>query len=397
MSLHQGDDQARIDPAREEGTDRYIGDHPGGHRIRERLLQPVGHLLVGSGDGIGPRLFDGVPGRPVGPGRRQVAGPVRSVEGDELTGKELDRAPVDGVGSRDAVVPEIQGDRVAVDPGVELRQRAERLQLRGEGQLSAGPSVVEGLFAEAVPGQVQPAVSPVPQSEGEHPLAGLERRFEPPGLDGAQQDLGIRSAPEGETFAHQALTELAVVVDLAVEDEDPPPVTRHHGLGALGAELHHGQSTVAQGHAMIRIGPDPVGVGSPVDQCSRHGHDAVGQPLPVGPTGRFEDAGDPAHGAQAPARRDGPVPRGRTSTRPTRSNMARSSAVTATGVKPITARPGPRRPGWYGARRRGQAADPKAGYWPVQSRAIGSLTTSWVPIGCLGVPLTGRLGGDCSE
>ena len=152
VPLHQGDDQARIDPAGEEGADRHVGHHPGGHRVGQRRLQLVGHLLGGSGDGVGSRPLDGVTCRPVGTGRRKVAGPVRWAEGDQLPGKEFGRAPVDGVRGGDAVVPEVQGDRVAVDPGVELRAGCGATSTPRRRPAVDRPSRSRGAFRRSGPG-----------------------------------------------------------------------------------------------------------------------------------------------------------------------------------------------------------------------------------------------------
>src|SRR5690554_4762942 len=59
-------------------------------------------------------------------------------------------------------------------------------------------SIVERLLAEAIPRQSQRALLPIPQRDGKHPHAALERRLDPPGAKRRQQRLRIRMpAPLG--------------------------------------------------------------------------------------------------------------------------------------------------------------------------------------------------------
>ena len=116
---------------------------------------------MASGDAamaVGGGVLDRVAGRPVGARRERGRRPDVGVDGQMLPGEQLGDPPVDGARGGNAVVPEVEGDGVAVDLGVEVGEPAEGLQLRGEGQAAADPAVVERLLAEAVADQMQLAL-----------------------------------------------------------------------------------------------------------------------------------------------------------------------------------------------------------------------------------------------
>ena len=52
MPLHQGHDGAGVDPPGEERSHRDVGDHPGRHRVRQRVLELVDHLRVRDGQWV---------------------------------------------------------------------------------------------------------------------------------------------------------------------------------------------------------------------------------------------------------------------------------------------------------------------------------------------------------
>ncbi len=63
--------------------------------------------------------------------------------------------------------------------------------------------------------------------------------------------------------------QLAVVVDLAVEDDAQRAVRGPHGLGS-GLEIDDAEPAVAEPHGPLGIAPEPLRVGSPVRQGQRH-------------------------------------------------------------------------------------------------------------------------------
>jgi hypothetical protein len=97
-------------------------------------------------------------------------------------------------------VAEEQGQGIAVQGAVELRVEAQGAQLRGEDQprpaIAAQAAHEERLLAQAVAQQGQAARARIPQGQGEHAVQARQGVLKPPLLNGRQQDLGVRVAPE---------------------------------------------------------------------------------------------------------------------------------------------------------------------------------------------------------
>ena len=121
-----------------------------------------------------------------------------------------------------------------------------------------GPDGAGGGGGPTAPGRTCP---PPPRGPDRGPTAGPR----PP----APRCRSRRGRPV--PAADQPLPELAVVVDLAVVVEYPSPVRRDHGLGALRAQLDHRQPSVTEGHTVVGVQPEPLGVGSPVGEGRGHG------------------------------------------------------------------------------------------------------------------------------
>ena len=303
VALHEGHHRARVHPAGQEGADGHVGHHPGGHRVGEHGLQPVGEFLGRAGQGPEAGVLDGPAGRPVGHRDGGTAGTGIGAHGDAVARAQFGHIPVHGTGGRDAVVPEVQGHGVTVERGAEPGKEPEALQFGGEGQPVPHPSVVQRLLAEPVPHQVELAEAAVPQGQGEHALGGVEGRVDPPLLHRRHQDLGVRPAAEREPLTFQAVAERPVVVERTVVVEHPPPVGRDHGLGPGRPQLHHRQPAVSEGQPALRLRPLPTGVGAPVGQCRSHRRHLADHRTRVGGPPRIEQAGDPAHGSGPGARR----------------------------------------------------------------------------------------------
>ena len=143
-----------------------------------------------------------------------------------------------------------------------LRVEARRAQqpggqqgakLGGEGHRPARvrirrPCQVEGLDAQRIPGQQEPALLRVPAGEGEH-AAQPAHRVRPVQAKRAQHDGRVAGGLERLPLGHQAPPQVAEVVDLAVEDHDVPGHRVDHGLGAGGREVEDGEPAVGQQRA----------------------------------------------------------------------------------------------------------------------------------------------------
>src|SRR6186997_887399 len=80
---------------------------------------------------------------------------------------------------------------------------------------------VQRLLSERIARTDQLAPLVVPEGESEHSVEAFQRRFLPLG-PGVQQDLSVPLGHELVTEVAQLVTELAIVVDLAIENEMPP-------------------------------------------------------------------------------------------------------------------------------------------------------------------------------
>ena len=126
---------------------------------------------------------------------------------------------------------EVARHGATIELGAETRQGRQGLQLGSECKDLAHPAVVERLLTEAVTHQVELPLSLVPEGDGEHSLAGLERSIDPPAFDGRHQDLGVGAASERCTRLLQAMPDLEMVVDLSVVGHDPPATETRSSAG----------------------------------------------------------------------------------------------------------------------------------------------------------------------
>ncbi len=148
-------------------------------------------------------------------------------------------------------------------------------------------AVVERFFAGPIAGQAQRLLAVVPDRQREHAHRSFERRGQPPGFDRCEQHLGIGMAAKrgAAAFVLQLAPQLAMIVNLAIEDDGQPAAGRVHGLLPGRRKIDDRQPAKGQAETLGRIGPDAFVVRSAVDQ--RAGH-------------------RPGSGGKLPGRRSGP-------------------------------------------------------------------------------------------
>ncbi len=264
-----GDQGARVDAAAQEDPHRHVGQRVLGHHLGEHRVEPLAGLAAVGDRGLGRGL-------PVGGDGEVAVAPLEPVRRLEL----LDPA-IDGLRRRDALVGEVVAQRGAVDRRpAELEQR---LDLGGEGEAATGePPIVEGLDPQPVArGEQRPALG-VPDGEGEHPHQGVDARGTVAGVE-VEQHLGVAVGAER---TRQPGAQLAVVVDLAVEDQRQRP--QRHRLVARRRQIEDRQPGVPELSA--RRAPGRLAIGPPVDQPPGHRLD------PLGGDAVADDAGDSADG-----------------------------------------------------------------------------------------------------
>jgi hypothetical protein len=187
--------------------------------------------------------------------------------------------------------------------------RAQRLQLRRERQhpTAGQPPDVQRLLAEPIARHQERAIARVPHRQREHAAQARQRRGEAPRLDRRQDDLGVRPPAEPRATGGQLGAQLAVVVDLAVEDDRVAARRRGHRLVAERRQVDDREAAEAERDAAV--GPGAGVIGAARAQRRRHrprGGLGVGDVSSV----EVEEAGDAAHrGRRVPYR--GWVKRGR--------------------------------------------------------------------------------------
>ena len=221
-------------------------------------------------------------------GAVELEQPARPEQIDALDG---------GTGADHEAVPHAAGHGLRVEARRAQQPGGQQgTKLRGEGHRPARvrirrPCQVEGLDAQRIPGQQEPALLRVPAGEGEH-AAQPAHRARPVQAERAQHDGRVAGGLELLPLGHQAPPQVAEVVDLAVEDHHVPGHRVHHGLGTGGREVEDGEPAMGQQRAPaagVRRGdPRPAGVRAAVD----HG---VAHPLQRGAVGLVQSSDDPGN------------------------------------------------------------------------------------------------------
>ena len=177
-----------------------------------------------------------------------------------------------------------------IDGGIHVARRQQGLEAGGEAQAAVVQAVVQGLDAQAVPGQEQGAGQPVPDGEGEGAVQAGDAVVAPFRV-GPQDHLGIAVGMENVTLADQFGAQLGIVVDGAVEHQGQAGGRVHHGLAGAVGQVDDGQAPVAQGGGAVEmqtlaVRPAPGEAGHHAFQGRRLGSGAV----------EAEFTGDAAHG-----------------------------------------------------------------------------------------------------
>ena len=142
-------------------------------------------------------------------------------------------------------------DRVPVEPPLDVGTGSRSgLQLRAETEPSAALGVVERLDAQAVAREQELPLPRVPEREGEHAAQPLDAA-RPELLVEVHDDLGVGRRREAVAARHELAPQLAVVVDLAVEDDPDRAVLVGDRLLA-GLEVDDGQPAHAEPDACRR-------------------------------------------------------------------------------------------------------------------------------------------------
>ena len=202
-----GDHGGGVEAAAQERRDRHVAHQVG----PDGLVEPVHDLrfqLARSGGPLSREI-------PVLPGR-EAAGVIPLGRVARL---ELANCAERCRGRRDVPELEIRVERVPVELSMRQADNVECLQLRREPDSPGSGRDVERLDAEPVAGEEQRLLGRVPDGEREHAAQPLHA-LRPVLFVEMQDDLGVALSGEHVSLRDQPTPELAVVVDLAVEDDD---------------------------------------------------------------------------------------------------------------------------------------------------------------------------------
>src|SRR5262245_55746877 len=147
-------------------------------------------------------------------------------------------------------------ERVCVDRTVELRQRHQRLQLRRERKDTTAMEIVEWLDAEAVADERKTMFLSIPNADGEHADESAYGPRHAPTLKGPKYYLGVRASSKTMTLSSHRLSDLAIVVDLAVEHQRVSAGLRLHRLVPCRRQVDNRESSESQRHPILWLHPD---------------------------------------------------------------------------------------------------------------------------------------------
>ncbi len=272
------DQTGRVDPAGEQHADRHVGNQVGADGVAQGLAQ------------LARELVGGAALRPLGLDRRRprVAAQAQlAVAPDgERAGRQLARLGEDRQRRRDRVEGEEGGDGARLDLAREARLLEQRLELGGEGERALAQAVVERLDPEAVAGEQQALLALVPDRHREHAAQPLGEALAVLLVE-VDEHLGVGGGAEAVAAALELTAQLAVVVDLAVLDDDDAAVLVGDRLIAAG-EVDDRESPHRQRHAVS--GKAALAVRPPVHEPRVHPPHRLG--VRAGP----DHATDPTHG-----------------------------------------------------------------------------------------------------
>ncbi len=196
-----------------------------------------------------------------------------------------------GVRRRHVAVGQIgvEGQRVGLPQHRRVLQNP--LDLRGKMQPLGGQPVVEGLLAEAVARQQQPAAPRIPEGEREHAPQAVHQPVSLLLVE-MHQHFRVAARAEGMTLAGQLAAQVLEVVDLTIEDDPDRAILVAQRLRRVRRQIDDRQPPMAEAQAAVEVHAASVG-----PAMAQHVGHAVEHP-PVDPALRLEpiDPRDPAHG-----------------------------------------------------------------------------------------------------
>src|SRR5262249_57115067 len=138
-------------------------------------------------------------------------------EAQEMSGGKLLNTGQDGARIGHVAVAEVAGHAAQVEVAVDLGMGEQRTQLRSENEPAVAFRIVEGLLAHPVASCKERLAFGIPDHEGEHPVE-LSDTILAELLPGVNDHLGVGAGREPMASFAELSGQVAIVVDLAVDD-----------------------------------------------------------------------------------------------------------------------------------------------------------------------------------
>ena len=248
----QRDDQGRVDTAREQHADRYVGDHPPAYRHPQGVDEGFAPLRLVPIQAVGMRFENRIPVTLFG-------GCAVGCDGADRGGRQLADTGIHGVRrGHHRMEREVVVQRDAIDRGVDATGAQQCRDGRCEAQPRRRLADVQGFDAEAVAGQRQLTGVGVDDREREHALEMLDA-VGAPAVERLEDHLTVGGREEGVAVAREFIAQLAIVVDAAVEHQRQTQSGVDHGLCTSAGQIDDLQSPVSEGHVAVEVGTLAVG------------------------------------------------------------------------------------------------------------------------------------------
>ena len=232
----------RIDPTGEEDRQRHVaGEVQPQSLLQDRGQEVLVHGRIGGAVGDGPEVLVA----DLLAGAIELDQPARQ--------EEVDASDCRTRADHEAV-PHAAGDGLRVETrSAKQVGGQESTKLRGEGHRPAGVRIrsscqIEGLDAQRIPREQEPALLRVPTGEGEH-ATQPPHRVRPVHAECAQHHRRIAGGIELLPLGHQAPPQVSKIVDLAVVDHHVPGHWVRHGLSTGGGKVEDREPAVRQQRA----------------------------------------------------------------------------------------------------------------------------------------------------
>ena len=160
-----------------------------------------------------------------------------------------------------------------IELGLDLTAREQGLRFGREPQVSVGNAVEQRAHAEAVAGEEDRSRATIVDREGELSVQAAKHAGAPL-LVRVHEHLGIRARPEPMAGRDQLVSQLQIVVDLAVVDDQHGSVFIAEGLRTAG-DVDDAQTHVRE--TDLRVGVAPGAVRATVPQRSGHAIEHLGR------------------------------------------------------------------------------------------------------------------------